>query len=83
MYALAVVILCLLVWIFWIRTEGMSGPVGPIIEAINRNEKRKGSFTDFRKLVNMPNFSPSKYTQLVALHRDGKLTVAAVEKIMA
>lgn len=82
MYLLGLLVLCLLVWIFYFRAEHYSGPAGPIIEAIQRNEKRMGTFMDFRKLVNMPDFSPTKYTQLVALHRDNKLNVAAVEKIM-
>lgn len=80
---IAIACLLVLVWLFWFRVEKYSGPAGPILEAIAKNEKNQGTFMDFRNRIGDKNFSPSKYSKLMALHRTNKLDVAAVDKIMS
>jgi len=85
MHRILLAILVVLILLLWFApgVEMYTGPAGPIIEAIQKNETQRGSFVDFRKMIGDPNFSPHMYTKLVAAARDGKLTVANVDKILA
>jgi hypothetical protein len=81
--ALIVIVVLLIAYMTSQRMEMYTGPAGPIIEAIQKNERQRGSFIDFRNKIGDKNFSPLMYAKLVELERTGKMTPAAVDKILA
>jgi hypothetical protein len=54
-----------------------------VMKALSDIESMGGKISDFRELVNEPNFSAVKYMHLIDLQRNGKATEGAIVKILS
>jgi hypothetical protein len=80
--ATIIVLLIIIYYVVWRRPERMENNADKILTTIDVVMKEGGTIVDFKRYLGDPSFSPTKYIHLADLHRGGKLTKSAIERVL-
>lgn len=80
---IVVIITLLIIYYFTMRRrEKFTDRSDEILAAVGNTMKEQGSIVDFKRSIQDPKFSATKYIYLVDLYRRGKLDKDAVTKVL-
>lgn len=81
--ALVILLVMLILWYVLAQPREKFGDrADEIMTAMDNTMKEKGTIVDFKRVIQDPKFSPTKYIYLADLYRQGKLTKEAVNKAL-
>jgi hypothetical protein len=81
--AVVILLVLLVLWyVFMQPREKFEDRADEIMTALDNTMKEKGNIVDFKRTIQDPKFSPTKYIYLADLYRQGKLTKESVNKAL-